>query len=285
MNDNVSRTVACNYLNGSDFPLPLFDEGTETNPVYHLRQLDEFMSLKNIPKTQQLAIACKSISGSLSRQWIATTRHALTDYASFRCAFLKTWWTGAEQGLVRCRLYQSKYNKQSGLSLSAHFLKYATSATYLEPRPTDSHIIEALRFHFPISVQKVMLSAPVHTISEALNLLKRVEVMESYEPQRSGENHNYNRQEPDKRNPPSRGNYNSHQGPQNVRNVHTSPQRRNNRYNNYHRRDNSYHEGRNQHADSNNRNNMNPRAPPFESNTGPARETQTIANPTVTSVN
>jgi hypothetical protein len=54
-------------------------------------------------------------------------------------------------------------------------------ALYLDPRPTDIEVIEAIRYHFPISVQRAMLSTQLYSIREALDLLKQVEIMESHE--------------------------------------------------------------------------------------------------------
>jgi hypothetical protein len=54
-------------------------------------------------------------------------------------------------------------------------------ASYLDPRPSDCEIVEAIRFHYPIGVQRAMLSGHLRTIEETLDLLKRVEVMEMNE--------------------------------------------------------------------------------------------------------
>jgi hypothetical protein len=78
-------------------------------------------------------------------------------------------------------------------------------ASYLDPRPTDVEIIEAIRYHFPIHVQRVMLGTQLRSISEALDLLRRVELMEeqhSYQgspnggsgPQQSSNRPGYTRQ-------------------------------------------------------------------------------------------
>jgi hypothetical protein len=52
-------------------------------------------------------------------------------------------------------------------------------ATYIDPRPSDSEIVEALRYHFPIAVQRALLTNQLNSIGDALDLLKRVEIMES----------------------------------------------------------------------------------------------------------
>jgi hypothetical protein len=175
----VKNPIASNYLNHSDFPLPLFDDGTDMNPVYHLKQLEEFMKLRRVQKEFQLPLAYKSITGTLGKQWVETIHKNINDYESFKEAFLKTWWSDSQQNLVKCNLYQGKYHRQDNLSLSGYFLKYATLASYLQPRISDSEFVEAIRFHFPVGIQKVMLSTQVRSINETLQLLKRLEALEN----------------------------------------------------------------------------------------------------------
>jgi hypothetical protein len=85
-----------------------------------------------------------------------TVSQQLSDYEAFRKAFLSTWWSTAHT------------NRQSNLSLSAYFLKYATMVSYLDPKPSDIKIIEAIRYHFPISVQRAMLSMQLTSIGEIM---------------------------------------------------------------------------------------------------------------------
>jgi hypothetical protein len=57
----VQSNATCG-LNSSDFTFPQFDENSDINPVFHLKQSDEFMKLKGIPKAYHLT-ACISIVG------------------------------------------------------------------------------------------------------------------------------------------------------------------------------------------------------------------------------
>ncbi|PNF23350.1 hypothetical protein B7P43_G14060 [Cryptotermes secundus] len=107
--------------------------------------------------------------------------HNVADYEAFKKACLNTWWSTSRQSLVKCTLYQSKYDRRSGLSLSGYFLKHVTMASYLGPRPSDGELIEAIRAHYPIGVQRAMLTNQMQTIEQALDLLKRVELMEQSE--------------------------------------------------------------------------------------------------------
>jgi hypothetical protein len=183
--NNVAVTVGnpsvWNFLRESEFPLPLFDDNSDVNPVFHMRKLDDYINLRGIPAASQLAAAYRSLIGSRSRQWADTMRHQISDYGSFRKAFLNTWWSASQQRLVKRRLYKGKYSRQSNLSLSQHFLKYAAMASNLDPRPTDFEIIEAIRYHFPVSVQRVMLNPQLNSIEETLDLLRRVEILEKQE--------------------------------------------------------------------------------------------------------
>jgi hypothetical protein len=145
-----------NYLSYSEFPLPLFDENS-VNPVLHLKQLDNYIKLKDIPAECRLTVAYRSLNGVLSKQWAETVIHQCSNYEVFKKVFLSTWWSTAQQSLVKCSLYQDKYNRQSSLSSSAQFLKYATVVSYLDPKTFDIEIIEAIRYNYPLNVQRVML--------------------------------------------------------------------------------------------------------------------------------
>jgi hypothetical protein len=164
MNVSPETASVSSFLSHSELPLPLFDDNSDTNPVFHLRRLDEFMHLKSVPKAFQLAVAYRSSIGEMSKQWVETVSRNLPDYDAFKRSFIRTWWSPSRQSLVKCSLYQGKYDRNSQLSLSGHFLKYATMASYLEPRPTDVEVIEAIRYHFPWGVQRAMLTNQLHTI-------------------------------------------------------------------------------------------------------------------------
>ncbi|PNF24475.1 hypothetical protein B7P43_G07324 [Cryptotermes secundus] len=146
--------------------------------MFHLNQLDEFMRLRGVPKQFQLAIAYKSIVDPVGKQWLAAISHTLTNYEQFKIAFSNNYWSQSHQNLVKCSIYQDKYDRQSNLSMSSHFIKYAVLASYLEPKIGDGELIDALRSHFPIYAQRAMLGAKISTIQEAIDFLKRLEMVE-----------------------------------------------------------------------------------------------------------
>ena len=169
---NLESVKATGNLGSTEFALPLFDEDKGMNPVSHIRQLEEFFEFRGIQQQLWLIVAKKSIVGSVSKQWLEATGMTFVSYEQFKSEFLSTWWSAAQQGLVKCRLYQSKYDKATGLSLSAHFLKYATMASYLEPKLTDNEIIEALRCHYPQEIQKNIGEHQIKQSSKSFGSLK-----------------------------------------------------------------------------------------------------------------
>jgi hypothetical protein len=106
------------FLSSSELPLPLFDYTSDTNPIFHIRWLDEFIRLKGVPKAFQLAVSYRSIVGHMSQQWVETVSRNLADYEAFKKAFLNTRFSVSRQSLVKCSLYQDKYNRNLNLTLS-----------------------------------------------------------------------------------------------------------------------------------------------------------------------
>jgi hypothetical protein len=165
-------------LGSGEFPLPTFDENAGINPVSHLRQLEEFFRFRGVQQKHWLTVAKRSITGSMSKQWLEATSLKFTSYEQFKKEFLATWWSASQQGLIKCSLYQSKYNHSAGLSLTVHFLKYVTPASYLEPNLSDYEITEAIRCHYPVEIQKLLVTTKMNTIAETLEVLKRLEMLE-----------------------------------------------------------------------------------------------------------
>jgi hypothetical protein len=78
VNSLPHQPVAISGLNSSDFPLQIFDENWEVNPVFCLKRLEEFLKLWGVPQMYHLTVACRSIVGKLSRQWLETISDKLT---------------------------------------------------------------------------------------------------------------------------------------------------------------------------------------------------------------
>jgi hypothetical protein len=143
-----------------------------------MKHLDSYFKLKGVPDDIKVNIALRSLRGETSKEWAETKLHQVGDYANFKHEFLKTWWSSKQQGKLRCILYQGRYGNQSELSLSSYFLKYTTLATYLDPRPTDIEIIEALQTLCSYEIQRTLLNMHTNTISETADMLRKLELVE-----------------------------------------------------------------------------------------------------------
>jgi hypothetical protein len=151
---SVRPHSANSYLSQTDSSLPIFDDSSEVNAMSHLNQLDELMRLRAVPKQVQLAIACKSIVDSVGKQWLAAILYTPTNYEQSKTAFAKDNWSQSHQNLVKCSIYQDKYYRQSNLTMSSHFIKYAVLASYLDLKLGDGELIDALSSHFPSYAQR-----------------------------------------------------------------------------------------------------------------------------------
>jgi hypothetical protein len=65
MNGMAEPVSVASFLTNSELPLPLFEDHSDTNPVLHLRRLDEFIKLRNVPKALELAVAYRSLIGHI----------------------------------------------------------------------------------------------------------------------------------------------------------------------------------------------------------------------------
>jgi hypothetical protein len=250
------------FLNSSELPLPLFDDSPDTNSVFHLRRLDEFIKFKGIPAELQLAVAYRLVTGQMSKQWVKAVSRDLTDYEAFKRAFFNTWWSPTKQSFIKWHLHQTKHNCQSNLSLSGHFLKYVTMASYLEPCPSDVELIKVIISHYPIGIQRALLAGQLTTNGQALDLLKRLEILEAGEgfqrPHNPPQSHHPN--SPRQNSHPVRNDYRG-QTQHQVRQIQY-PHHRNR--NNGNRRYGNYNSDRSRESQGESFGHLNPNVPPFQ---------------------
>jgi hypothetical protein len=175
---NVSSFASTSCLGPNELILPGFDDYNKVNAIFHLNELENYFLLKGTPKRLWLAIALRSLTDVTAKRWVSAISHSLTDYGQFKVAFVNAFWSPSKQSKVRKSIYQDKYDRQSGLSLSAHFLKYAVQASYLQPKLEDSELISALMSHYPVFVQRNFCTMQIRTTQEAIEFLQRIESIE-----------------------------------------------------------------------------------------------------------
>jgi cbb3-type cytochrome oxidase cytochrome c subunit len=83
---------------------------------------------------------------------------------------------------------------QSGISWSAHFLKYAALASYLRPKVSSPELISALIVHFPTVILRSCATVRRDGVQDAVELLQRLEAIEGkvgYTEQATAGNNHY----------------------------------------------------------------------------------------------
>jgi hypothetical protein len=60
MHGTTEHIQVSSFLSTSELQLPLFDDCSDTNPVFHLHRLYEFIRFKCVPKALQLAVSYRS---------------------------------------------------------------------------------------------------------------------------------------------------------------------------------------------------------------------------------
>jgi hypothetical protein len=88
---NVSPYAPGICFNPTELSLPYSDDSSKNNAMYHLRQLDEYFTLKGVQKEMQLAIAFRSITDPTAKDWVSAVSHTLNDYCQFKSAFAKVY--------------------------------------------------------------------------------------------------------------------------------------------------------------------------------------------------
>jgi hypothetical protein len=178
VSSNVSPHAPGSCLNPNELSLPYFGDSSKINAIYHLKQLDEYFALKGVLKEMQLAIALRTITDPTDKDWVSAVSYTLNDYSQFISAFSKVYWNQVAQSNVRKSIYQVTYNKQSGLTLSGHFLKYFVLASYFQPKMADAELINALMSHFAMHIQRRYASIQINSIQDAINFLQCLESIE-----------------------------------------------------------------------------------------------------------
>jgi len=77
--------------------------------------------------------------------------------------------------------------------MTSHYLKYANLAANLQPAMSEEDLVGALTSHYPIVVQRSLISGNIKTTQDAINLLGKLDALEARDdyrnPRQNSENH------------------------------------------------------------------------------------------------
>jgi hypothetical protein len=180
-NLNVVNTISEMPLNRdmlNELSLPTFDNCNKQSVVMFLRDLDLYFEVKKIPEKLKLPLVLRAIRDPFAKNWVSAEYQKIDSYQGFKEQFAKLFWNELEQSRVRCDIYQGKYDRREGESMTEHYVRYASLAANLQPPMTEYDIVTALTSHFPMEIQRSMLAANLRTSQEALEFLGRLQSLE-----------------------------------------------------------------------------------------------------------
>lgn len=165
------------FIAPSDLTVPCFYDGSKVNTVFHQRQLDDCVKSDCMP--HQAGIADRFIADPLAVEWVSAFVRSIYDYAQFRAAFRRNFWSTSKQSAVKCSTYRNKYHRGSNVSMSERFLKYVEPANCLEPKISDVELINEVKFRFPVPGRNGLACAQLSFVQVALELLQRREFIQA----------------------------------------------------------------------------------------------------------
>ena len=81
--------------------------------------------------------------------------------------------------------------------MTSHYLRYASLAANLQPPMTEEDLVGALTSHYPIVIQRAIISGNINTTQDAINLLGNLDALEARDeyrsPRQNPETHEENR--------------------------------------------------------------------------------------------
>jgi hypothetical protein len=138
-----------------------------------------YFEFKNVPENLKLPIVLRTIKDPFAQNWVSSEYHKLDSYQDFKSQFSKLFWNELEQAIGRCDIYQGKYDRNDGESMTEHYVRYARLAANLQPPLTEYDLVTPLTSHFSMEIQSAMLAANLRSSQEALAFLGRVQSLEN----------------------------------------------------------------------------------------------------------
>jgi hypothetical protein len=127
----------------------------------------------------KLPLVLRAIKDQFAQNWVSSEYQKIGSYDIFKEQFSKLFWNELEQSRVRCDVYQGRYNRDSGETMTEHYVKYASLAANLQPPLSEYDLVTALNSHFPIDIQRAVFTANVKISQEVLAFLERMQSLDS----------------------------------------------------------------------------------------------------------
>ena len=202
--NSISESAIVNMTSGvfannppRELNLLNFHDNSKQIVLHFLRYLGEYYRIKNVPESLKLPLAMRAVTDPIAKSWFSTVYGELNGYEHFKTLFTKFLWNSPTQSRIRCSIYQDKFTRQDGESMTSHYLRYGNLAANLQPPTTEEDLLGAQTLHYTIVVERSTISRNIKTTQDAINLLGKLdalEVRDEYKnPRQNPETHQENR--------------------------------------------------------------------------------------------
>jgi len=103
----------------------------------------------------------------------------LNPYDDFKKPVNKLFCDGTQKSVIRCRVYQDRYNYRSGEGLSEHYIWYVNMASMLSTATSDQDVLGAMVTRYKPRIQNCLISANLKSTQEALAFFSKLQSLEN----------------------------------------------------------------------------------------------------------
>ena len=116
----------------------------------------------------KLPLAMRAVIDPIAKNWVSAVYSELQSYEQFKTLLTTFLWNAPTQSRIRCSIYQHKFTRQDGESMTSHYLKYANRAANLQPALSEEDLVGALTSHCPVIVQRSLIRGNINTLRTGL---------------------------------------------------------------------------------------------------------------------
>lgn len=142
------------------------------NPRNLIRNFEENADIEGLSEREKTTAFAGVLKGEAA-QWAETIE--IRNYQDLKREFLRKYWSERVQRKVVEYILDGRYDAKSESGREAYFRKWASLAKSLDQEREDAWIIDRLKFHFNERIQDKFEAREPRTITEAANILLRLD--------------------------------------------------------------------------------------------------------------
>ena len=140
------------------------------NPLKFLERVDKILNRNKESRWTIIKGMLDEYFKNVFDNWWTVTRHEVHSYAAFKAAFKMKYWSESTQNIIRDNISNSKYDHNTGQSMTAYFLGKICLARNLEAAIPEECLVTKQAYHFNEGVSQGRLNGQIKTV-QGLSLI------------------------------------------------------------------------------------------------------------------